>query len=266
MPNPSNALTTAVVLLSCVLLGGCSSDDAIDTSGITTVESKTLTVCSDIPYAPFELGENGNYSGIDVDVLGAIGEDLGHKVTFKPTAFDDIFTAMNDNVCDMVASAVSINDERKKTMLFSDGYFEVNQSLLVRTEDQASYPSLEKLTSRKVGVQSGTTGEDYAKGHKSDVSNIVSLDGADDMQAALKSKAVDGLIMDFPVNSYMAQQDSSLKVVQTFTNVEREEYGIAMPLDAVELQSAVNKSLGRIRDDGRYDAILSKYLGSATAG
>jgi polar amino acid transport system substrate-binding protein len=261
----SNPLVVTVALLTSVLLGGCgSSSDAIDTSNIDTITDKTLTVCSDIPYAPFELGENGNYSGIDIDILDAIGKDLGYSVTFKPTAFDDIFDVMNNKGCDMVASAVSISQERRNTMLFSNGYFEINQSLLIRAEDVATFASLEGLKGRKIGVQTGTTGEQYAKTH-SDPAMVVSIDGADDLEAALKSKAVDGVIMDFPVNSYMAQQDISLQVVQTFTDVDREEYGIALPLQADELQIAVNKSLEKIREDGRYDAILSKYLGSATA-
>jgi len=197
-------------------------------------------------------------------VLNAIGSDLKHTVVFKPTAFDDIFEALKDHKCDMVASAVSINDERKKDMLFSDGYFEINQSLLVRSTDATTYGSLDALKTHAIGVQKGTTGEQYATSHM-DNSYVSSYDGVSDMQAALKSKAVDGLIMDYPVNSYLAQQDSSMKVVQTFTDVQREEYGIAMPLDATKLQTAVNKSLKKIRDDGRYDTILSKYLGSATA-
>jgi polar amino acid transport system substrate-binding protein len=261
----STALAATALLLSGVFLSACGSDSkTVDTSGITTITDKTLTVCSDIPYAPFELGENGSYSGIDVDVLNAIGDDLDYEVTFKPTAFDDIFSTMNQKGCDMVASAVSINDERKKNMLFSDGYFEINQSLLVRTADAATYSSLDALKGRKIGVQSGTTGEQYATAHAGTVT-VVGFDGADDLENALKAKEVDGAIMDFPVNSYMAQQDPSLKVVQTFTDVEREEYGIAMPLGAEKLQSAVNESLKKIREDGRYDAILSKYLGSATA-
>jgi polar amino acid transport system substrate-binding protein len=261
----SNSLAVTAALLAGVFLSGCGSDSKeIDTSKIDTIVDKTLTVCSDIPYAPFELGENGAYSGIDVDIVNAIGADFGYAVTFKPTAFDDIFATMNNKGCDMVASAVSINDERKKTMLFSDGYFEINQSLLIRAEDAATHSSLDALKGRKIGVQSGTTGEQFAKTH-SDPAMVVSIDGADDLETALKTKAVDGVIMDFPVNSYMAQQDISMQVVQTFTDVDREEYGFALPSTAKDLQSAVNASLKTIREDGRYDAILSKYLGSATA-
>jgi polar amino acid transport system substrate-binding protein len=246
------------------LLSACGSGNAIDTSGIATIAPRTLTVCSDIPYAPFELGENGNYRGIDIDIVNAIGSDLDYAVTFKPTAFDDIFTTMNEKGCDLVASAVSISDERKKNMAFSDGYFEVNQSLLIRADDAPAFTSLDVLKGHRIGVQGGTTGEEYAKSHF-DVTMVQSFNGADDVEAALKAKSVDGVIMDFPVNSYMAQQDVSLQVIQTFTDVEREEYGIAMPTGSGKLQSAVNKSLEKIRNDGRYDAILSKYLGSATS-
>lgn len=255
----------AAALLAGALLTGCGSDNAINTNGIVTITPNMLTVCSDIPYQPFEMGDNGSYTGIDVDLMNAIGSDLKYSVTFRQTKFDDIFTDMNAKKCDMIASALSINDERKKLALFSDGYFEINQSMLVRTDDAKTYDSIDKLQGRKVGVQTGSTGEEYAKSHLKDPSLIKGYDSSDEMIAALKAKTVDAVVQDFPVNSYAAQKDSTVKVVQTFSDVQREEYGFAMPLDATKLQAALNASLKKIRKDGRYDDVLGKYLGTATS-
>jgi polar amino acid transport system substrate-binding protein len=255
----------ATALIAGALLTGCGSDKSVDTSGVITISPNKLTVCSDIPYAPFEIDEAGNYSGIDVDLMNAIGSDLNYSVTFQKTTFDDIFDAMNDKKCDMVVSALSINDERKKIALFSDGYFEVNQSLLVRSSDEKTYGSLDALQGHKIGVQSSSTGEEYAKGHFQNSSMLMDYDSSGEMIAALKAKAIDGVVQDYPINSYAAQKDTTIHVVQTFTDVQREEYGFAMPKDSTKLQAAVNASLKNIRKDGRYDDILGKYLGTATS-
>lgn len=250
------------VVIIAVFLSSCR-DNKVSTAGIETITPKTLTVCADFPYAPFDLEKDGAYSGIDVDLVNAIGWDLGYKVVFKPTVFDDIFDAMNGKSCDMVASAVSISDERKKSMLFSDGYFEINQSLLVL--ESSSKAGVNVLSpGHKIGAQAGTTGESYAQSHASGAT-VVAFDDVEQLYAALKSSAIEGAINDFPVNSYQARQDQTLKVAQTFNDVDREQYGFALPLGATRLQTAVNASLKRILDDGRYDSILGLYLGSATA-
>jgi polar amino acid transport system substrate-binding protein len=261
------AALCAVVVIGAATFGAVkatAADNRISTSGIHTITPGTLTVCADFPYAPFDLDAAGVYSGIDVDIVNAVGTDLGYRVVFKPTVFDGIFDAVRGGQCDMVASAVSISEERKKSMLFSNGYFEINQSLMVRPGNNPDQKALSSLQGQKIGVQSGTTGEAYANDH-SKGAQVVPFDDVDSMYDALENGAINGVINDFPVNSYRARQDPGFKVIQTFNDVGREEYGFALPFGAERLQAAVNQSLDRIQNDGRYDEILSKYLGSATA-
>lgn len=258
------ALVVVVAGVTFGIVQANATDNRINTSGIRTQTPDTLTVCADFPYAPFDLEDNGNYSGIDVDLVDAIGNDLDYKVVFKQTVFDGIFDAMKSGACDMVASAVSISEERKKSMLFSNGYFEVNQSLMVRQDKSEERSGLGALKGQKIGVQSGTTAEEYANS-RAKGSTVVTFEEVDSMYDALEKGVISGVINDFPVNSYRASKDSSFKVVQTFNDVDREEYGFAFPVGAELLRDAVNESLERILNDGRYDGILSKYLGAATA-
>lgn len=249
------------VLALALVAAGCSSsaDSKID---VQTVSAGKLTVCTDMPYEPFEFTENGTNKGIDVDILKEIGKDLDLTVEFRDTDFDVIFDEMAKGSCDLVGSSVSMTDERKQKYLFSDGYFEVNQSLMVRTDDVKKYSDLEALAGKKIGVQKATTGADYAAAHAKK-STIVDYDDASEMIKALENKETDGVVQDFPINSYLSQKSSGLKVAKTFTDVAREQYGFVMPMSSTKLKDAVNSSLVVIKKNGRYDQILGDYLGVA---
>ena len=183
-------------------------------SGVPTIQSGTLTVCSDIPYAPFEFEENGKQVGIDIDLVTAIATELDLKVSIKDTDFDGIFAALAAGQCDMVASSVSITDERKANNEFTQGYYEIQQSLLVRKADADRYKSLTDLTGRTIGVQSGTTGEEYARSRLPPRASVRAFTGADELFTALKAGQIDGVLQDLPVNAYRTTQDDSLEVVQ----------------------------------------------------
>ncbi|HUS60815.1 MAG TPA: transporter substrate-binding domain-containing protein [Acidimicrobiales bacterium] len=236
--------------------GTGSSAEAID-----TIATGKLTVCSDIPYAPFEFEEAGNVVGIDPDLMRAVGHDLELDVVFQDTDFDGIFAALAARKCDVIASSVSITDERKKANDFTDGYFEINQSLLVRVGDKSTVDSLEKLSGRVVGVQSETTGAAFANERAKDAGfKVKEFTGADEMFTALKAKQVDGLVQDFPINAYNARVTGDTFVAKVFTDTEKEQYGFVVRKGNDELRKAIDKALDGLRASGGYDKILGKYL------
>ena len=255
-------LGLTALVSAALVMAGCGSDSSIDTSAMQPVKPNTLTICTSSPYEPFEFTKDGKDAGIDIDLSQAIAKEFKYQLEIKQTDFDAIFTAVDDGSCDMAASAVSITPERTEKNLFSNGYFEVNQSMLVRAEDKGTYTELNSLSGHKIAVQSGTTGAGYAMAGAPGAEVVEHADG-DALFAALKDKSVDAVVQDFPVNSYHAQQDSGTVVTRTFTNVSREQYGFVMKKDATTLKDGVDKALSKIRDDGRYDDILAKYLGAA---
>src|SRR5918994_2469363 len=129
----------AVLAIAAVGVGaGCGGDDDDNGGGTTaaegqlnTIESGKLIVGSDIPYAPFELGREPNYTGLDIDLVNEIGKRLGLTVEIQDTSFDTIFRDLAQGKFDMVASATTITPEREKTVDFSNPYFEAEQSLMV---------------------------------------------------------------------------------------------------------------------------------------
>ena len=251
-------------------LGAACGDDGGSDSTATTVEGEAaidtinsgkLTVCSDMPYAPFEYEEGGKTKGVDVDIVKAIAEKIDLEAVFRDTDFDGIFAALAAGSCDMIASSVTITEERKQANNFSDGYFEIRQSLLVRKDDATKYTDFATLKGRTVGVQSETTGADYAKaeGAKAGV-QVKEYTGADELFTALKAKQIDGVVQDYPINQYNAETTGDSVVSKTFDS-EPEEYGFVIPKKSTDLLEAVNDGLSALRTGGEYDAILKEYLG-----
>ncbi len=234
---------------------------------LTLIKPGQVTVCSDIPYAPFEFYENGadgKVVGIDVELVEAITADNGLTADFIKTPFDGIFAALAAGQCDIIASSVSITDERKKSNNFTDPYFTIQQTILVRSTDAATLNDTPALKGKKVGAQAATTGAEFAKaeGAKNGF-EVTEFQGADEMIAALKAGQVDAAIQDSPVNGYAAtRSDGELTVSKVFEGAG-EAYGFVVPTSNSALRDAMNASLTELRDSGKYKEIVAKYLGAA---
>ena len=119
----------------------------------------TLTVCSDTPYEPFEFKDDaGTDTGYDMDLLRAIADTADLEMAVIDLPFDGILGSLAAGDCDVVGSAVSITDERKEQVDFSEPYFDSDQSLLIKAEDGGEITSLEDFDGRPLGVQSGHHG------------------------------------------------------------------------------------------------------------
>lgn len=268
MNRPTRLL--AVVGALALLLTGACGDDSNDSTGssddrgsaLPLVDAGTLTVCSDIPYAPFEFEDAGEVTGIDIDLMRAIAKKLDLDVEVVDTDFDGIFAALSAGKCDVIASSVSITDERKKNNDFTSGYFEINQSLLVAADEADVIDSLDDMAGKVVGVQSETTGATYASERAGDVGyTIKEFTGADELFTALKAGQVAGVLQDFPINSYHAETTGDSAVAVVFDSDEVEEYGFVVKKGNDELLTAIDDALADLRSDGTYDDILAEYLG-----
>jgi polar amino acid transport system substrate-binding protein len=167
---------------------GSSSDDDTTTPtkdktgssapDLSLVSSGTLTVCSDVPYAPFEDFDKTSatgFKGFDVDIISKIADSLGLKLAIKDSDFDALQSGLllNSGQCDLGASAMTITDERAKRLAFSDPYYDSKQSLLVPTDSDIK--SIDDLAGKTLGVQKGTTGEAYAQENVKGAKKIVSM-------------------------------------------------------------------------------------------
>lgn len=235
------------------------TDDMTDAMGeFTTITEGALTVCSDIPYAPFEFEEEGTatgYSGFDVEIMEGIAASMDLDLVISVTGFDAIQsgTALAAGACDVAASAMTITPEREENVDFTDPYFDADQSLLVKGD--SGIVDLATLEGA-LGVQADTTGQTYAEENFD--GDIIEFPGAAELFAALEAGTVVGILQDLPVNVDRAQQDASVSVVATFATGE--QYGFAVTEGNAELLAALNAGLADMRADGSYDAIYASYF------
>jgi polar amino acid transport system substrate-binding protein len=228
-------------------------------SGLDLVQAGTLTVCSDVPYPPFEdfdTSSPSGFTGFDMDLVGDIAKGLDLKLSVKDSSFDALQSgqALNAGQCDLAASAMTITDDRKKALDFSDGYYDSEQSLLVPTGSDIA--AIGDLSGKKVGVQQGTTGKTYTEDNAPDA-EIVTFPSDAEMFQAIKAGQVDALLQDLPVNLDHTK-DGGYDVVETYSTDE--SYGFAMKKGNTPLVDAVNGELTTLRGDGTYDTIYNSYF------
>lgn len=214
-------------------------------------------------FPPFEFVENGELRGFDIDlteeVVGQTDYEFGG---WEQIEFDSLIPSLTDGQIDLIAAAMTINDERAEQIAFSDPYYEANQSVLV-AEDGDFDPSGEgDLEGRTVGAQSGTTGEDEVE--RLIEEGIVAEEdfrGYDNYTLAvqdLENGNVDAVVIDIPV----AEQFEANRAVRVaFTIDTGEEYGLGLRQgdDRVE---AVDDGLAEVKDDGTYDDLIAEWFGT----
>lgn len=222
------------------------------------IEDGTLRVGSDINFAPFEFIEDGEEKGFDIDLMNEIAERLGLEVEYVNTGFDNIFTQLAGGEFDAIISAITITDERKQTIAFTDPYFEANQALV--TTADSGIESVEDLDGKDVGTQAGTTGLDYAKENFTDA-DIVEFPDAPAGFTAMAAGQVDAMFIDVPVAVEQVEgNDEFVLVEEVSTN---ELYGIGVQQDNDALLDAINEALAEIISDGTYDEIFETWFPGA---
>ena len=248
----------AAVAAVALALAGCSStagsDDATASGGVPLVIPGQLTLCTNPPYEPFEYKKDGQVVGFDIAIVQEVADDLGVDLAIVETGFDGIQSgaALNAGTCDIVASAITITEEREGKLDFSDPYFDANQGLLVPAG--SGLDSVEALEGVEVGVQQATTGEAFAADNS--LTSVQFEDLGLQVQA-LRNGAVGAIINDIAVlGPYV---DDAFVIGTQFETGE--QYGLGVRTDNTPLLEAVNGTLARIQQDGTYDEIYSQYIG-----
>jgi polar amino acid transport system substrate-binding protein len=228
--------------------------------------AKVYAIGTDAAYAPFESqNEKAEIVGFDIDVASAVAKKAGIEVKFVNTPWEGIFNALNQGDRDMVVSAVTITDERKQTMDFSDPYFDAQQLIAVKANSKiARFADLKKL---KVGVQTGTTGDEaVSKALGKTNTNIKRFESTPLALKELESGGVDAVVADNGVViHYVANNPGGKFKTVADKEFAPEQYGMAMKKGNAELQAKINKGLAEIKADGTYDAIYTKYFGAPPA-
>jgi polar amino acid transport system substrate-binding protein len=245
--------------------GGGGGGGESPTPSFTTLNEGVLSVGSCLDYKPFEsVPPGGEPTGFDVELTEAIADKLGLTVEWRKQNFNTIFTAVAQGQFDMVAAAVTasgkVGRERAVTVDFSDFYYNSEQGFTVNTDNTPDIASVDDLKSGDVvGVQVGTTGEQWAKDNLAP--NGVQIKGftaAPQAFTDLEAGNVAGVINDAPSSAAEVEDRPGLEVVQQIDT--NEKYAFAFAKDNTALVDAWNEGLKEVIADGTYETIFAKYF------
>lgn len=254
-------MATTMVFGMSALAAGCGSSSTAPSTGGGTSDKAAVEykVASDASYAPFEKMDGDKVVGFDMDVLNAAAEAGGFKVTYKNTPWDGIFLTLQNGDADIVASAVSITDERKKTLDFSDPYFEATQ-MIVSPKGKA-IKSIAELKDKKIAVQNGTTGDTVVSDKfGKDNPNIKRFENMPLALLELKNGNVDaavgdnGVVLEYVKNNGAGDFDTAVD-----SSFEKENYGFAVKKGNTDLLTKLNAGIKKIKENGKLDEINAKY-------
>ena len=254
------AVAAAFTLAACG--GGSKTETAAASGDGGAAAAKTYVVATDAAYAPFEYTESGEVLGFSKDVLEAIGAKEGLQFKFVNTPWEGIFATLGKGDADVVSSSVTITDERKQSMDFSDPYFEATQMIVTGTKG-SDVKSFADLAKRRVSVQNGTTGDlVMQKLQGKDSTNIKRFDQMPLAMKELLNGGVEAVVGDNGVIQNFVNNNPDVKLRTLVDDgFEKEFYGFAIRKGRDDdLLAKLNAGLAAIKADGTYDRIYAKWF------
>lgn len=228
-------------------------------------EAEVLIVGCDAAFPPFEyLDENtGELTGFDLDLMRAIGQELGMEVEIKNVSWDGIIPGLLSGNYNVIASGMTITDERKEVVNFSEPYINAGLVIITRAGEQG-IKGPEDLDGKRLAVQINSTGDLAATKMQEEegigIVDIKRFNQATDPFLELKNGAADAVVMDLPVaGAQMKASPGVYKIIgEAFTT---EEYGLALRKSDTELLKKVNNALAALKTNGKYDELYQQYFG-----
>ncbi len=230
--------------------------------GSSAAFADTLRVGCEPTFAPFEFkdSKSGQYEGFDMDLIREMGRRAGHDVQIVSMGFDALIPALAAKTLDVVASGVTITEERAQKVDFTAPYYVAGQGLLVRTADKAKYTDLKSLKGKTIAVQIGTTGAEMAA--RVPGAKVKAFNATSEAFMDLRMKGSDAVLLDKPVIGYfMVVKPSAAKGMTLQPAVfEAESFGFAVRKDSPKLLGELNAALKAMREDGTYGKIYGKWF------
>ena len=252
--------TTAENKAEDVTTGNATEEVTDGDSNLELVESGKLIMSTNAQFPPYEMTtDNGGFEGIDVEIAGAIAEKLGLELVIDDMDFDSALLAVQQGKSDIVMAGVSVTDERRMVMEFSESYATGIQVVIVK---EGSDVTMDNLGDKMIGCQRGTTGYIYASddpeygGYGED--HVTAFDNGASAVQALMNGQVDCVIIDSAPAAEYVKANPGLTTLEA--NWVEEDYAIGLNKGSVELKKAVNNALKELIEDGTVQNIIDKYI------
>lgn len=267
----------SVLLVAVLALGvfaACSGNANTDASTDTNEEVKTLIMATNASFPPYEFKEGEDFAGIDVEIAGLIAEKLGMKLEIADVEFGTIVGGVQTGKFDMGMAGMTVTDERKESVNFTDSYAKGVQVVIVPADSEITvfddvYASFDEEGNPtavkdgiKIGVQQDTTGDIYCsdKAEKWGVGedNVVRFKTGNDAVQALVAGKVSAVVIDNePAKSYVASNEGLKILDAAYTE---EDYAICVAKENTELLENINSALAALTEEGKVQAIIDKYI------
>lgn len=248
------------MLLICFVIGGCANQ--------ADGEKKIIKVGTNAEFPPFEyINDEGEVDGFDMAIMRAIGEEMGYEIEIVNMEFKSLAASLKTGALDAVAAGMTVTEERKQTVDFSNSYYGAVQSIVFRKDHAVS--SLAELNGKRIAVQEGTTGDILVTPAED---NEVITDSSTEVKrfkkgadaiVELKNGGVDAVVIDSsPAHSFVAANQEDLTYLD-LTDTE-EFYAIAVGKGNQELLDDINEGLEIIQNNGVFDQIVDEYINGNT--
>lgn len=230
--------------------------------------NKTYIVATDASYAPMEYMENNQVVGFSRDILDAAAKSQNVKLSFVNTPFEGLFANVSKGDSDIALASITINEERKKQLDFSEPYFEATQMIITTERHRESIKSFADLKNRTASVQSATSGDLILQNLQGkDSQNIKRFENMPLAFKELESGGVDAVVGDSSVVSYYVTQNPQAKLYTLVDpSFEKEQYGFAFRKGRNDgLREAIDRGLNQIKNDGTYQKIEEKWFTTSSS-
>lgn len=231
------------------------------TTGETTAaqeestESKgTLVMATNAEFPPYEFHEGGEIKGIDVEIARAIAAEMGMDFEIEDIAFDSIIPEVTSGKADFGAAGMTVTEDRKQSVDFSDPYATATQVVIVK--DGSEITSVDALAGKTIGVQLGTTGDIYVEDVEG--ATVERYNKGFEAVQALTQDKIDAVVIDGEPAKVFVSQNEGLKILdEAFTT---EEYAICVKKGNTELLEGINAAIAKLKETGELQAIVDKYI------
>lgn len=256
------ALTFTLALVA-VLITACSSGQSSSTDQTTSTDEtdkKTLTVAMELAYPPFETKDaDGNPDGVSVQFMKDFGEKYGYDVQIVDTSWDGLIPSLQTGKADCIMSSMTITDERKEAVDFTEPYANAQLALLANADSDISSIDDINQPGKTIAVKTGSTGDTYATEHLTNCTITRLADESACVTEVAQGKA-DGFIYD-QLTIYRNQRDNPDTTKAIYIPFQDpEQWGIAVRKGDDELLAQLNEFIEESKTDGEFDKLTEQYL------
>ena len=240
--------------LSKILCGALAAVMTLSLAGCGGEKKTTLVMATNAEFPPYEYREGDQIVGIDAEIAQAIAEDMGLELVIEDMQFDSIIAAVQSGKADIGIAGMTVDEDRLQSVDFSLPYTTAAQVVIVTNDSPIASPA--DLEGKTIGVQLGTTGDVFA----GDIENaaIERYNKGFEAVQALGQNKVDAVIIDREPAKVFVSENEGLKILDEEYTVE--EYAIAIAKDNQELLEQINASLTKLKDSGKLQEIIDKYI------